>query len=250
MGMKDIGLSEQNRKIRSYQSGKPGGSSRDGRFCASWQATRLGALRIASDVINNHAIPGFHLDYIRYVDTGTGLDWPCQCGACKQNYARFLGKKEITSADLQNPGMLYQYLRVRNKNITDAVIEFRKLADQHHIKMSMAARADYFGSALVEGQDWINWGYAGLFDYICPMNYTTDFYKHRELLKMQLDLMKGKTDIYSGLGRKWSGGETPTDEMIRQAEDALNLGAAGISIFHYRALNAKDFAAIKAFRGN
>jgi uncharacterized lipoprotein YddW (UPF0748 family) len=113
--------------------------------------------------------------------------------------------------------------------------------------MSMAARADYFGSALVEGQDWINWGHAGLFDFICPMNYTTDREKHKKLLTMQLKLMDGTTDIYSGLGRKWSGGETETEGMIKQADDALSLGAAGVSIFHYRGLKKKDFTALKAF---
>ncbi len=127
-GIKDIGLSKKNREIRSYESGKPGGSSRNGRFCASWHATRIGALRIASDVINNHQIPAFHLDYIRYIDTGMGINWPCRCEACKQNYERFLGKRDITSEDLQNPGMLYQYLKVRNKNITDEVLELRKLS--------------------------------------------------------------------------------------------------------------------------
>ena len=249
-GIKDIGLSEANRKKRSYVSGKPGGSSRDGRFCASWQTTRLSSLRIASDVINNHTISGFHLDYIRYIDTGMGIKWPCQCDACKQNYESFLGKKDISTIDLQNPGMLFHYLKVRNENITDAVLQFKKLANQNNLKISMAARADYFGSALVEGQDWINWGHAGLFDYICPMNYTTDRDEHRDLLKMQLSLMDGKAGIYSGLGRKWSAGETKTDDMIKQAEDALNMGAAGISIYHYHGLNDKDFAALKEFSKN
>ncbi len=111
----------------------------------------------------------------------------------------------------------------------------------------MAARADYFGSAIVEGQDWINWGHDGLFDFICPMNYTTDRKKHKELLEMQLNLMEGQTAIYSGLGRKWSGGETETAEMIKQADDALSMGADGICIFHYKGLNDKDFSALRTF---
>jgi hypothetical protein len=247
LGMKDIGLSELNRNTRSYKSGKPGGSTKDGRTCSSWQTTLIGALRIASDIISHNNVPGFHLDYIRYVDTGMGMKWPCSCEACKQNYKRYLGKSDISSADLLVPGMLYQYLKMRNENIRDAVVQFKKLADQHFLKLSMAARADYFGSALVEGQDWINWGHEGLFDFICPMNYTTDRKKHKDWLSMQLNLMDGKTDIYSGIGRLWSGGETETTEMIKQADDAFSLGAAGICLFHYRGLKDKDFTALKSF---
>lgn len=247
LGMKDIGLSAKDRKTRSYKSGKPDGSTRDGRFCASWQATRIGALRIASDVINNNELSGLHLDYIRYVDTGMGINWPCSCDACQQNYQQCLGKSNISATDLKNPGMLFKYLQNRTANITDAVVQFKKLADQNNLKLSMAARADYFGSALVEGQDWIKWGHEGLFDFICPMNYTTDQKKHYEMLSMQLNLMAGKTDVYSGLGRKWSGGETETKDMIKQADDAFNLGASGISIFHYRGLLDKDFTALKEF---
>jgi hypothetical protein len=36
--------------------------------------------------------------------------------------------------------------------------------------------------------------------------------------------------------------------MIKQTDDALSLGAAGISIYHYRGLNQNDFGALKVFR--
>jgi len=244
----DTGLSDHTRVKRSYASGKPGGHSKDGRFCASWEGNRMGGIKISLDVLDHHKVSGIHLDYIRYIDTGIGLKWPCQCEACKQNYLGLFGKEMLTEEDFSSPGVLYKYLQFRNSNILDAVLQHARLARQYQVQLSMAARANYFKSALVEGQDWVGWAKKGLFDFICPMNYTLDRAHHKKMLKQQLELIDGQVPIYSGLGRKWSGGENSMDEVIRQAEDALTLGASGISIFHYNGFKPKDFKILKRFR--
>jgi len=244
----DTGLSDETRVKRSYASGKPGGHSKDGRFCASWEGNRLGGIKISLDVLEHHKVNGIHLDYIRYIDTGIGLKWPCQCEACKQNYLRLFGKKTLTEEDFSSPGVLYKYLQFRNSNITDAVLQHARLATQYQVQLSMAARADYFSSSLVEGQDWVHWAKKGLFDFICPMNYTLDRAWHKKTLKEQLDLIAGQVPIYSGLGRKWSGGENSMEDVIGQAEDALTLGASGVSIFHYNGFKPNDFNVLKHFR--
>lgn len=244
----DTGLTEETRVKRSYASGIPGGHSKDGRFCASWEGNRLGGIKISLDVLEHHTVHGIHLDYIRYIDTGIGLKWPCQCEACKQNYIRLFGKESLTEKDFSSSGVLYKYLQFRNSNITDAVLQHARLARQYQVQLSMAARADYFKNALVEGQDWVGWAKKGLFDFICPMNYTLDRSWHKKILKGQLDLIDGQVPIYSGLGRKWSGGENSMEEVIQQAEDALSLGANGVSIFHYNGFKPNDFKILKHFR--
>ena len=183
----------------------------------------------------------------RYWDTGVGLEWPCTCAACRRGYREFLGRDTLTAADLKNPGILYKYLQFRNGIITAHLLNFRRLIKHSGLEYSIAARADYFGSALVEGQDWMSWGRQGLVDFICPMNYKLDRKEHREILGLQLQILDGAVPVYSGIGRKWSGGEITAEEMIRQAEDALDLGAAGISIFHFNALREADFSALKEF---
>jgi len=84
-------------------------------------------------------------------------------------------------------------------------------------------------------------------DFICPMNYKLDRKEHREILSLQLQILDGAVPVYSGIGRKWSGGDITPEEMIRQAEDAVTLGAAGICIFHFNALREADLSALKAF---
>jgi hypothetical protein len=247
LGVSDTGLSKSVRDARSYASGAPGGHKRDGTLCATWEATRAGTLRIAADVIARHEPKGLQIDFIRYWDTGIGLEWPCTCAACRRGYREFLGRDSLTAADLKNPGILYKYLQFRNGIITSHLLNFQRLLKQSGLEYSIAARADYFGSALVEGQDWLSWGRRGLVDFICPMNYKLDRKEHREILSLQLQILDGAVPVYSGIGRKWSGGEITAEEMIRQAEDAFALGAAGISIFHFNALQEADFSALKEF---
>jgi len=247
-GVTDVGLSPAARKRRSYVSGKPGGSRQDGRFCASHAATRTGSPRIAADILDHHTVQGLHLDYIRYIDTGNGLKWPCQCRACRMKYREIFGREDITAAELQVPGAAFKYLQFRNANIAEVVRQVREIALQNGVELSMAARADYFGSALVEGQDWADWARRGWLAFLCPMNYTTDRAEHHRLLKMQLDVVGGACPVYSGIGRKWSAGELTTADMLLQAEDAFSLGAAGICLFRFNALTAADFAALKDLR--
>ena len=247
LGVSDTGLAKSIRAERSYASGAPGGHRRDGTICATWEATRAGTLRIASDVIAQHRPKGLQVDFIRYWDTGVGLEWPCTCAACRRGYREFLGRDTLTAADLKNPGILYKYLQFRNGIITAHLLNFRRLAKQNGLEYSIAARADYFGSALVEGQDWLTWGRQGLVDSICPMNYKLLRKEHREILGLQLQILEGAVPVYSGIGRKWSGGEITAEEMIRQAEDAFALGAAGVCLFHYNALREADFSALREF---
>lgn len=247
LGISDTGLGASERTARAYASGAPGGNKRDGVLCATWEATRAGTLRIAADVIARHEPKGLQVDFIRYWDTGIGLEWPCTCAACRQGYKEFLGRDNLTAADLKNPGILYRYLQFRNGIITAHLLNFRRLVKQSGLEYSIAARADYFGSALVEGQDWLSWGRHGLVDFICPMNYKLDRKEHREALGLQLQILDGAVPVYSGIGRKWSGGEITAEEMILQAEDAFALGAAGVCLFHFNALREADFAALREF---
>ncbi len=246
-GTTDVGQSGAARRRHSYQSGKPGGSRQDGRFCASDAATRTGPPRIAIDILDHHDVPGLHLDYMRYLDTGNGLKWPCRCAACRERYRVIFGQQEITAADLTTPGAIYKYLQFRNANIAGEVAQIQAITRQRGVKLSLAARADYFGAALVEGQDWADWARRGWLDFICPMNYTTSREDHRRQLTTQLSLVGGACPVYSGVGRRWSAGELTTAEMIRQAGDALSLGAAGIAIFRFDALSEQDFAALRSF---
>lgn len=245
----DYGLSKAERGRRSYQSGQPDGNMADGRFCASLPETRQdGGLKIIQDIMANHNVDGIHLDAIRYIDTGQSLQWPCRCEACRARYRELIGKDTLTADDLKVPGVLQTFLNFRGENIRSLVEQVKGTVDEVGIGLSMAARGDYFGSALVEGQDWVQWARDGLMDFICPMNYSTDREVHRKLLSEQMSLLGKTVPIYDGIGRKSSAGEITPAEMIQQAEDALQLGVSGLAIFHLAALGDEDFRELGAFK--
>ncbi len=245
----EYGLSEAERTRRSYQSGQPGGNPTDGRFCASWPETRKeGGLKIIQDIMAHHSVDGIHLDAIRYIDTGQSLQWPCRCEACRARYRELFGKDGLTADDLKVPGILQKFLNFRGENIRGLVEQVKATTDEVGLGLSMAARADYFGSALVEGQDWVQWARDGLMDFICPMNYSTDREIHKARLSEQMSLIGKSVPIYDGIGRKSSAGEITPAEMIQQAEDALLLGVSGIAIFHLAALGDEDFRELGAFK--
>lgn len=245
----ELGLSKEEQRSRSYDNNQSGDNQNDSiRPCASWKRTREGGLNIMQDIIKNHTADGIHLDAIRYMDTGRSLKWPCQCAACQIEYRSLFGKDTITADDLKIPGILYKFLKFRGENIRSVVEQARRIAREAGLTLSMAARSDYFGSALVEGQDWVQWARDGLMDYICPMNYTTDRETHKRWLSGQMKLIGKSVPVYSGIGRGWGNNKITAAEMIHQAEDALELGASGITIFHYAAMGEKDFLELGAFK--
>lgn len=247
----DLGISEEEYIKRSYQSNNPDQDLKDRhtRPCASWQKTREGGLDIIKDIIKYHTVNGIHLDAIRYTDGAhRALRWPCQCEACQAEYQYLFGKNQITDEDLKIPGILHKFINFRGNNIKSVVEKARKIVKAAGLPLSMAARSNYFRSAIVEGQDWVQWAREGLMDYICPMNYATDRENHKKRLSEQMKLIGKTTPIYSGIGRLWSGGEITTAQMIQQAEDSLKLGASGIAIFRFDGMGDKDFHELNAFK--
>jgi len=270
-----LGLSEQERARRSYTPGDCKEESRMRQLCASWEESRETGLCIAMDIMDNYDVDGIHFDYMRYGDTGCSLERPCLCEACRTRYRELIGKDELTADDLKVPGILHKFLEFRGENIRGLAERLSTAVRSRGLKVSMAARphflgtplplpaeilARYFGSSLpekqdwgkwsslVEGQDWVKWAREGLMDFICPMNYSTDREFHRMRLAEQISLTAKSVPIYDGIGRKSSVGEISPEEMVRQAEDSISLGAAGITIFHFNALGEDDFRELARFR--
>ncbi len=270
-----MGISDQEKVRRSYFPGKPGTKPPGRQMCASWKETRDTGVLIVSDIMENYDVDGIHLDGVRYHDTGESLEHPCQCEACRQKYMELLGMDTVSPEDLKVPGILHKFIQFREDNIHEMVLRIRDLVKPKGIKLSMASRAHYLGtplplspalleryfgtsrkeeqdwgkfSSMVEGQDWVAWAHEGLMDYICPMNYSTDSDFHLMRLKEQLALVKSSAPIYDGIGRKSSVGEISPSEMVKQAEDAMKAGAAGIAIFHFNILGNDDFRELAAFK--
>ncbi len=238
-----------------YEPGADGGyisgidSERDGMPCATWvKNTEVGPI-IARDMLDHHDIDGIHLDMVRYKDGPHTLTHPCQCTACRAMYRKHIGKDRLTAEDLKTPGVLYKFIQFRCACMRPAVERCRQLAEQYGVPMTMAARTDYFNWALPEGQDWVQWARDGLFDLIATMNYNTNRQPHLDLVKQHVALLDGCVPHLDGIGRFSSFGEMDAKQMIRFADDAIDAGAHGISIFKLEPMNDDDFDALRTWRG-
>jgi len=222
---------------------------RDGMPCATWvKNTEVGPIQ-ARDMLDHHDIDGIHLDMVRYKDGPHTLTHPCQCKACRVMYRKHLGKETITAEDLKTPGIMYKFIAFRCACIRPAVERCRQVADEYGVPMTMAARTDYFNWALPEGQDWVQWARDGLLDLVAMMNYNTNREPHRELVKQHVALLNGCVPHLDGVGRFSSFGEMDAKQMVLFADDAIEAGAHGASIFKLEPMGDDDFDALRAWRG-
>lgn len=233
-----------------YRSGAPGGIFCDGRPCMSWPYWHDVGLHVIDELLEGYDLDGIHLDVIRYHDTGESLNWPCRCDRCRDGYRQVLGTKDVSAQELTAPGAIAKFLDFRRGNIDPFVQAARERTRAAGVAHSMAARADYFGAALVEGQDWATWARDGLFDFIAPMSYTTDRQRHRDFIRMQVRVVNGGAPVYDGIGRLSSAGELSPAQMREQMEDGAEEGADGIALFQFSALGPEDFREIRAFARN
>jgi uncharacterized lipoprotein YddW (UPF0748 family) len=246
----DFNIAPQKTARMRYKSGAPGGIFCDGRPCMSWEYWHKAGLTIIDELLSNYDIDGIHLDVIRYQDTGQSLTWPCQCEQCKNGYRSFLGKETVSETDLKDSGKTVKFVDFRRSNINQLVNTSYNKTSNKGAAHSMAARADYFGAALIEGQDWVQWTRQGLFDFIAPMSYSTDREIHRNFIRTQVDLVDGNTRVLDGIGRLSSAGELSPKQMREQMEDGAECGADGVALFQFSALNEADFTEIKGFAEN
>jgi len=214
-------------------------------LCPSWRENQEATVKIAKDILDNYEVDGLHLDYIRYPNSEVLIPYPCMCDACRAQRMEWLGKEELDEDYLNMPGAVYKEIRWRNKCIRAVVEDIRRITKERGLKLSMAARAYYLKSAVVEGQDWVSWCRDGLLDIVSPMSYTTDFETFKGLLEQHIQLLKGRVPLFEGIGRSSSAGVQTPEEMFRQISLAKEKGLPGVTIFHLNALTKEDFDLLK-----
>jgi len=195
-----------------------------------------------------------HLDYVRYYFAGfegfhENLEWEsgrkwlyhrCQCPHCESERLALLGR-EATCWDEHHAGFIYRILQGRNEAITGFMQQLRELRSQTGTPLSIAARVQYLGRALVEGQDWMAWVRQGLVDIVSPMNYSPSAEVVRQRLEENARLLAyPAATLLEGLGRKSSAGEPTPEEFARQARVVAEAGLAGVAIFHLGHLSDRD----------
>ncbi|KYH42071.1 MAG: hypothetical protein AYL32_000680 [Candidatus Bathyarchaeota archaeon B26-2] len=215
-------------------------------LCPSWRENRELTVKVVEELLENYDVDGIHLDYIRYPNARpVSAQYPCVCDACKAQRLEWLGREEIEEEDLKNQGVVYKELSWRNRCVRETVERVKNLTEKRGLKLTMAARAYYLTSAVIEGQDWVSWCKDGLIDIVSPMSYTTQFEVFRNLLEEHLMLLKGCVPLFEGIGRRSSAGVLTPEGMMRQINLAKEKGLPGVTIFHFNALTDRDFELLK-----
>lgn len=232
--------------VDAKSSDLPGAAKNGVTLCPSWPENRARAMRILGDLIERCGpnLTGIDLDMARYPNADTSWYHPCHCEACRAAYRERLGLDVLGAEDLGQPGVAYELTRFRCDVIGGLVEEMRDVTRQAGLRLTMSARADFYGSAVLEGQDWPCWARQGLVDAVFTMSYWTDRQIHRRHATEHSAMMRasGACLHYDGVGRRSSMGENAIDDVLVLARDAAEAGADGVSIFHYNAMEDADFS--------
>ena len=250
-------------KRRLYQYDVAGKRSCGG-LCPSWPENRERVLRDVRRISRSARFPGLHLDFIRYLfSAGTpwqleweaGREWIdtfhwCECDACRTARAKWLSRPDLTAYDRLHPGVVFKEVEFRKRNIDDLMRRIRHTTDEHGLMLSIAQRVQYLNRAVLEGQDWMEWAEEGLFDFTCPMNYSTCTGTFRERLAANMPRLagRGEVEVYEGISRRSSAGESSIATVLEQMSAALELGADGVTLFHMGVLQPGEHDEIRRWK--
>lgn len=210
--------------------------------CAAWPQNRELTCRIAAEMMHAYSPDGLHMDYMRYANSTVLNTHPCHCSICQAERELWLGKPLPDAADLLEPGVQYQEIRMRARFVKSIVHGLREVADEAAAPLSLAARARYLKDAVPEGQDWAEWCREGLLDFVCPMSYNPCPDRFGRFVAEHANLLAGGgTPLYCGIGRSSSLGRIDAAQMADQIRHAADQGADGICIFHVAALDDEDY---------
>ncbi len=156
--------------------------------------------KVISEILNRYSVDGLQLDYIRYFEEN---DVPPSIMRIRQMIInRFVSKtaqlvKKIRPQARYSACVFYNLRRAQNEM----------------------------------GQDWENWIQQGLFDFLCPMNYTTQPKELSKWIREQIRIQKGRTPLYSGLGAYMD--LMTSDILIQEIETVRHHALPGFVLFSY-----------------
>jgi hypothetical protein len=255
-----------NRRLYQY---KADGKRHHGGLCPSVPENRdhvVATVERLGDALREAEVPGLHLDFIRYLFSAgapwkleweAGREWIdtyrwCECDACRAARTKWLARPELTPYDRLHPGVIFKELEFRKRNVEDVFRRVRAATNARELVLSIAQRVQYLNRAILEGQDWMEWAEQGLFDFTCPMNYTTHTDTYRQRLEQNMRRLSGRPPnavrVYEGVSRKSSAGESPIETVLEQMSAAMELGADGVTLFHLGVLKDGEHEKIRRWK--
>ncbi len=185
------------------------------------------AVRAAAEVVQNYAVDGFHLDYVRYPDGQS-----CFCSNCKQRFQQETGRKtpDWPQAVINGPDR-EAFLEWRKEQISTTVERIHREIKtiRPSILLSAAVWSNWPSVGKSIGQDWVEWCRSGLLDFVCPMNYVTSAEEAISIFSRQQQLLPRDFPIYPGIAPTTH--HLTPEETVRQVTLLRQAGAGGFVLF-------------------
>jgi hypothetical protein len=178
------------------------------------------------EVVREYDVDGIHFDYIRYPGSES-----CFCPGCGSRFQAQTGNvvSQWPAGVLTAGPVRTAFLQWRRAQITGlvAAVHAGVRALKPDVKISAAVFPDAASAFDEVGQDWRGWMDAGIVDFLCPMDYTTDFHQFTQLVAQQIGYAAGRVPIYPGIGAH----ALEPDSVVAQIQAARAAGAGGFILF-------------------
>jgi len=200
--------------------------------------------QVVKEILDNYAVDGIHLDFIRFPNIGFGYG-PIE----RQEFQDLFGVDPIdisygeltnnSTANLANLWLdthLLQWYAFR-ANAVDEVVH--KISQQISISrpdciLSAAVWANRTTAYCYVGQDWLRWAKEGWVDLLCPMAYWNMPSGKLTDLCHQIKSVGGQ--VYLGLGAYTKDEQT----ISREIDEVRRSGADGFALFSYNDMFEKQ----------
>ncbi len=180
-------------------------------------------------------LSGVHLEEPGYSRTGY-----CVCGLCRSLLAESFGPGW---ASLAAEGPEVAGLKCRALDALVFRLRRRLAAIRPGLMLSANGGTDWRADAGL-GRNWRHWARAGWLDLYVAQDYKSDMAVFEARARQVLAQMGGAAPVALGLGVAWSGGRNRPGTVLAQIALARRLGAAGVVLFHARALSDELMAAL------
>jgi uncharacterized lipoprotein YddW (UPF0748 family) len=191
--------------------------------------------RVVREIVEDYAVDGLHLDFIRY--PGPTFDYS---RAALEGFRRVDGTGDLLDGPTRSPAAWDAYRRDVLTALAGRLADAAR-AERPGIVVSAAVTPDEAQAVSHKFQDWPRWLATGLLSALCPMTYTPDNRLFQLQLEQARELTKGVQPVWAGIGayRLDLGGVVEKVTLAREA------GARGVVIFSHESLEPMDLRRLK-----
>lgn len=190
---------------------------------------------LIKEIICNYHPDGINLDYIRYPQSmaakfvGYELsNWGYTTYA-RNDFKNTYGKDPI---DISHDDALWAlWDRYRQDKVTSFVLRVSKLTKKNNVMLTAVIFPDRQKALETKEQDWRTWSALGYVDGFTPLLLTCDAKTASVMMQDVINNKNKSTNLYAGLFITFMDG--PSDDLLRQIQEARKLNAKGVIIFDY-----------------